>query len=198
METQHVKRPTLNPEDMSPTKVQRSPTAYPRLLIPTTSSHEIRRERRLESRPDPITLREIAVVVGLVAIGLRVLPHPLNLLTASVLPPVYFLSRMYPSLLRPLGLLACLTWVGLPFLPAWITGDPWDFGVAKAALFFTAPGLARLVMWRDRTGRWDVLDPLVIASAPVAVPCIVVVIVRLFEVGLSPGTSAAPDLGKVS
>ena len=101
---------------------------------------------------------------------------------ANVLPSVFFLTRMYPSLLWPIVLLGYLAWVAVPFLLAWITGEPSDFGLAKAALLFTAPGLARLVTWRDRTGRWDVLDPLVIASAPVAVLSMLVVIGRFFEV----------------
>jgi hypothetical protein len=52
--------------------------------------------RRSESRLRPITLREIGVVIGLVALGLRTLPRPLDLITATALPPVYFLTRSYP------------------------------------------------------------------------------------------------------
>jgi hypothetical protein len=135
-------------------------------------------------QPDPITLREIALVIEVVAIELRVLPHPLDYLTATVLPPVYFLTRMYPFLLRPIGLLAYPAWVAVPFVPAWITGEASDFSLAEAALLFTAPSLARLATWRDRTERWDLLDPLVIASAPLAVGSIMLVIGRLFELGV--------------
>jgi hypothetical protein len=183
MKTSHAVRAVLKPEAISPTKVQRNLTVHPQLLLSTPYPHEVRQAKRSVSWPHPITLREIAIVIGLVAIGLRALPHPLNFLTASVLAPAYFLTRMYPFLLRPLGLLGYLAWVVVPFLPAWITGEPSDFGLAKATLLFTSPGLARLVTWRDRTGRWDGLDPLVIASAPVAVGSIVVVIGRLFELG---------------
>jgi hypothetical protein len=70
-----------------------------------------------------------------------------------VLPPVYFLTRTYPYLLRPVVLLGYLAWVAVPFVPTWITGERSDFGLATAALLFTAPGLARLGTWWDRTGR---------------------------------------------
>ena len=183
MTTIHAARAQLKAEAILPKEAQRNPTAHPQFLLPTTYPYEVRQAKRSVSRPDAITLREIAVAIGLVAIGLWVLPHPLDFLTASVVPPVYFLTRMHPFLLRPLGLIGYVAWVAVPFLPACITGEPSDFGLAKATLLFTAPGLARLVTWRDRTLWWDWLDPLVIASAPVAVPFIVFLTGRLFELG---------------
>ncbi len=107
----------------------------------------------------------------------------MDFLTAFALPPVYFLLRVYPYLARPLGLLAYVAWVGVPFMPAWITGEPWDIGLAKATLFFTAPGIARFVTWRDCPELWDLLDPLVIGSAPFAVASIAILVGRLFELG---------------
>ena len=174
---------------MSP-KVQRNPTEHRDFWLPQGGGREKfflpppspqGETTGIAARPDQ-PARDRAVI-GVVAIGLRILPHPLDVLTAFLLPTVYFLARMYPSLLRPLALLGYPAWVAVTFLPARITGQPADFGLAEAALLFTTPGLARLVTWRDRTERWDGLDPLVIARAPVAVGSIVVVTVRLFEVG---------------
>jgi hypothetical protein len=124
----------------------------PRILLFETCSQETLKAKRPESRPDPITLRELAVAIGVVAIGLRELPHTLDYLVATGLPPVYFLTRMYLSLLRPLGLLGFLACVALPFIPTWITDEPSDFGLAKAVVLFSVPGLARLETWWDRTG----------------------------------------------
>ena len=183
MKTSHATQAVLRPEAMSPTKVQWNPSEHPRLLLPPMYPHEIWKAKRSESRPAPITLREIAVVIGLVAIGLRVLPHPLDYLAASVLPPVYFLTRIYPFLLGLIGLLGYIALIVVPFLPAWITSEESDLSLAMATLLFTVPGIAWLETWRYPTGLWDVSDRLFLACAPFAVPFIVLVIVRLFEVG---------------
>jgi hypothetical protein len=144
--------------------------------------------RRSESRPRPISLREIAVVIGLVALGLRTLPHPLDLITPNALPPVYFLNRLYPSLLRPIGLLGYLAWVVVPFLPAWITGRPSDLSLGRTSLLFTIPCLAWFETWRHptwlwETGLWEAVDRLFLAWVPFAIPFFLMLIVRLFEVG---------------
>lgn len=169
--------------DGSATKVQWNPTEHPRLFILPTYSDGISRARRSESRPDPITLREIALVIGVVAIGLHVLPRPMDLLAASVLPPVYFLIRMYPSLLRPIVLLGYLALIAVPFLPAWITGEPSDLSLGNISLLFTVPGLAWLETWGHPIGLWEVVDRLFLAYVPFAVPFFLLVIVRLFDVG---------------
>jgi hypothetical protein len=122
------------------------------------------------------------VAIALVALALQVLPRPLDR-AASVLAPLYFLGRAYPSLGRLSGLIALLAAVFLPFLPAWITGHPLDLSLAEATLFFIAPWLARAWTWRDRTGRWDFLDPLCIAAAPFAFTLIAIWIARLFWLG---------------
>jgi hypothetical protein len=127
----------------------------------------------------PITLRRLAIIAGLATLGLWILPWPLDLVSCFVLPPVYLLTRAYPALRGPVRLLACLAWAGLSFTPAWITGDPADFDLAQATLLFTAPVVARVLTWRDVTGRWDALDPLVIACAPFALACAGGVIARL-------------------
>jgi hypothetical protein len=183
MESHPATRAVLKPRALSPTKAQRNPTAHPRFLFRTTYPREICKVRRSESRPGSVTLREIAVVIALVAVGLRVLPHPLDFLTACVLPPVYFLTRAFPFLHRPIGLLGYLAWIAVTFLPAWITSEPSDFTLATGVVLLIAPTVARWMTWRDGTGRWDVLDQIVIASAPVALPFTIVLIGRLFEVG---------------
>jgi hypothetical protein len=176
-------RDVLIPERLSAADAPWLSSGYWRACPATNDAPEARKAKRSKSRPEPITLREIAFVIGVVAISLWLLPRPLNSLTAWVLPPFYFLIRACPSLRRPLGLFAYPAWVAVPFIPAWITGDTWDFGQAKITLAATAPAFARFVIWRDCDELWYVLDPLVIASAPVAVLCILGLIHRLFEVG---------------
>jgi hypothetical protein len=67
------------------------------------------------------------------------------------------------------------------FLPGLVTADPGDVALGDAAALVGAPMLARLWTWWDRSGRWDVLDPLVIATAPVALPPWLGVIGRLVQ-----------------
>jgi hypothetical protein len=133
-------------------------------------------------RAGRITLREIAILIAVVAIGLRVLPRPLDSLTAFVVPPVYLLARICPFLLRLLGYLGYVAWVVVPFVPAWITGDPADISLAKAALLITSPTVVRFMTRRRYTALWDILDPLVIATALPAVGAVGAVIGRLFAV----------------
>jgi hypothetical protein len=176
-------REVLMPEHLSSAESAWNSPGHWRQCSATNDAPEASKVKRSKSRPEPITLREIAVVIGVVAIGLWLLPRPLNSLTAVILPPIYFLARASPSLRRPLTLLAYPAWVAAPFIPAWITGGSWDFGLAKITLAATAPTFARFVIWRDCDELWYVLDPLVIASAPVVVLCILSLIHRLFEVG---------------
>jgi hypothetical protein len=64
-----------------------------------------------------------------------------------------------------------------------MTGHPLDLSLALATLFFIAPGLARALTWRDRTGRWDFLDALCIGAASVALTVIAIWNVWLFWLG---------------
>jgi hypothetical protein len=91
---------------------------------------------------------------------------------------------MYPSLLRPIVLLGYTALVVVPFLPVWITSEPSDLSLGKISLLFTVPGLVWLETWRYPIGLWEVLDRLFLACAPFAVPFFLLVIVRLFEVGV--------------
>jgi hypothetical protein len=56
------------------------------------------------------------------------------------------------------------------FLPGLVTADPADVALGDAAVIVGVPLLARLWTCWDRSDRRDVLDPLVIATAPVALP----------------------------
>jgi hypothetical protein len=105
-------------------------------------------------------------------------------LVGSLLPAIDFLSRMPKGRLWPIGLLGIAASLLAVFTPALITGEASDLRLGEGASLCTAPLLARLWTWRDRTGRWDVLDPLVIACAPFAVLSIVPLIGRLFEPGI--------------
>ncbi len=163
----------------SPTNLQRNRPEFCRLRTANTSPHEIHNAKRAKSRPDPITLREVGVVIGLVAIGLRAAPRPMDAVVAFIIAPVYFLIRVYPFLYKPFAMI----WVAVPFVPAWITGDPSDIAMAKDVLFLTAPTFARIVIWWDVDELWYVLDPLVIATAMPAVLAVAVLIGRLFQVG---------------
>ena len=98
---------------------------------------------------------------------------------AFIFAPAYFLIRVYPFLSKPLGMI----WVAVPFIPAWITGDPSDIAMAKDILFLTAPSFFRFVIWWDADELWDVLDPLVIATALPALLAVAVLFGRLFQVG---------------
>jgi hypothetical protein len=178
----HKARVVIRPEIITPIDCGWHPTERRQDSLPTAHFHGLSNTRRSGSQPDPILLRELTVVIALVAIGMRILPHPLDFWTASVLPPVYVLTRIAPSLLTALGLLGYLALIGVPFLPALITREPADLGLAMVSLLFTIPILAWLETWRS-PGLWDVFDRLFIAFVPFAVPFFVVVIVRLFDVG---------------
>ena len=171
MMTSRVAWAAMNPVAVTPVDPERNTKRHLQPLVNSTRFHELARARRSESRPAPITIREIAVVIGLVAIGLRVLPHPLNVLTAFVLPPVYFLNRIYPSMLRPIGLLGYLASVGISFLPAWITGESSDFTLGMIALLVIVIGIFWLETWRY-PGLWDILDRLFFACNVCAAPII--------------------------
>jgi hypothetical protein len=147
-------------------------------------------------RPDLINLREMAIIIGVVAIALRVLPRPLDLLTAFTATPLYFLSRIYPTIFRPLDPLWYMAWAIVPYVPAWVSGERSDVDLAKAFLLLTAPSFARFVIWRDWEELWPALDSLVIATALPAIGAVACLLVRLFEVGaLSFGICPAPFLG---
>jgi hypothetical protein len=128
--------------------------------------------------------RRLAIVAGLATLGLWLLPRPVHFVSCFVLPPVYLAIRAYPGLRGPVRLLACLAWAGLSFAPAWITSDPADLDLALATLLLTAPVVARVLTWYDASGRWDALDPLVIACTPCALARAGGVIARLFQVGV--------------
>ena len=173
----------IEPESMSHGSARWNQTHYIRRMFAATKAHDNRNTERLKRRPDPITLRELVVVVGLAAIGLRVLPQPLDAFTALIIPPVYFLTRVYQSLGRSLCHFWCAVWVAVPFVPAWITGDSADIRLANTFLLVTAPTFARFVIWRDDVELWDILDPLVIATALPAMGAIAILTERLAEVG---------------
>jgi hypothetical protein len=164
--------------------VPRDSTQSPR---PRISAGKAGRESEV-SRKDPrhgaITIREIALFIGLVAIAQRILPRPLDLLAATSLPALYFPARIDPRLARPIGMSVLMTILLAAFLPTWHTSEPADFALGKITSLALAPLFLRIVTWRDRSGLWDFLDPLVIAGAPLALTCSFAVMARLFEVGV--------------
>ena len=151
MKTSYAMQAVIEPDAKPSTEARRDLSDYPRPHLPTTSSDRIHKAKRSESWTNPITLREIATIVGLAAIGLGAFPHPLNFLTAFAMA-VYFLFRTHPVSRLPMVAFGFAAWVAAAFLPAWITGEPSDFDLARTVLFFTAPVFARLATWRDRTG----------------------------------------------
>lgn len=78
----------------------------------------------------------------------------------------------------------------LPESITMLLSDSSGLSLMRIALLCILPSLARWLTWRDRTGRWDGLDPLVLASVPVAVLSLVGVVgqwVTGWEFGTSTG-----------
>ena len=111
-------RAVIRSDEVATTNGGWDPTEEVRLLVSTTGPHKVFSPKRPQARPDPITLREVAIVIGVVAIGLRILPCPLDSMTAFVIPPFYFLARVWPQALRLLGMFGYVAWVAVPFVPA--------------------------------------------------------------------------------
>jgi hypothetical protein len=133
------------------------------------------------TRRDPgrvtFRLEDITPVVGLAAVALTILPRPSCIPVALVMPVVYLLTRDHTRLF------VALSTVLIASAPALITGDRSDAAQRDITLAALVPFYARLLTWRDRTGRWDALDPLVLAIAPVWFLGLSLLVVRLFELG---------------
>jgi hypothetical protein len=105
-------------------------------------------------------VRELAIIAGLVVAGWWVVPPSLYVQAAAILPVVYVLVRDHTRLFLFVSTALVVS------APASITGEPGDTFIRNANLLALTPLYFRLVTWRDRTGRWDALDPLVIFTAP--------------------------------
>jgi hypothetical protein len=117
-----------------------------------------------------------------VAIAQRILPRPLDLLAVTSLPALYFPARIDSRLARPIGLSVLVATMLAAFLPAWHTNEPADLALGKITALALTPLLARIATWRNRSGIWDLLDPFVIATSPVAFTSPFAVAARLFEI----------------
>jgi hypothetical protein len=133
------------------------------------------------TRRDPgrVTFRveDITPIAGLAAVALTTLPRPSCIPAALVMPVVYLLARDHTRLF------VALSTVLIASASALITGDRGDAALRDVTLAALVPLYARLLTWRDRTGRWDALDPLVLATAPVWFLGLPLLLARLFELG---------------
>lgn len=168
----------------SPSRILRYPTPAELRPTPLEKSGRVPEVSREDKRYRSIHIWEVALFIVVVAVAQRILPRPLDLLAATSLPALYFPARFDSRLTRPIGLSVLMAIILAAFLPAWHSNEPADMALGKITAIALLPLLARIATWRSRSGMWDILDPFVLASAPVAFTSPFLVIARLFELGV--------------
>ncbi|MFO0888991.1 MAG: hypothetical protein U0790_07560 [Isosphaeraceae bacterium] len=119
---------------------------------------------------------EVAVPATLTVARCWSIPGSPPLLGASVSRSCYLLAR------NDTRLFVVLSTILLASVPAAITGEPDDGLLRDVTLGALVPLYLRLWTWWDRASRWDLLDPVVIFTAPVWFVGLTITVLRLNDI----------------
>jgi hypothetical protein len=128
-----------------------------------------------EPYPGVSNLRMLALLAGVALIAWEVLPTPVRVPVVLLLPVIYGVARGHARLVLAMSTVSIAT------VPSLIGSASYEVELRNVTLLALTPLYLRLLTWRDRTGLWDFLDPLVMFTAPISFVTLPILVAMLFN-----------------